>query len=225
MNEEKDPINIVSFLWYGDRWDSNDMGLKYVETLHAMISRNLSLPFKFICFTNLSLPIVEGIEYRLFAPPSWKGCLPRLWMYSPEAQLEGQVLALDLDIIITGSLDDIASYRGEFCVRSKFQQGEEHKADGDIIGFRSGARKNLWDKFTQDPQRVEASTGGRERYYYRAADECKDRWQNLYPGQIISYKRHVKGKGLPRNARIVSCHGNPRPHEINEKWAKENWRI
>jgi hypothetical protein len=41
---------------------------------------------------------------------------------------------------------------------------------------------------------------------------------------VLSYKRHVRRKGLPANARIVSCHGKPRPHEINERWAKENWR-
>jgi hypothetical protein len=25
-------------------------------------------------------------------------------------------------------------------------------------------------------------------------------------------------------ARIVSCHGRPRPHEINAPWIEEHWR-
>jgi hypothetical protein len=145
-------------------------------------------------------------------------------MYNPAAGLKGQVLALDLDVIITGPLDEIAGYDGDFCVRSKFQPGQEHKADGDIIGFKAGARNNLWNKFLAETKNIEKVTGGRERYYYRMADECKDRFQTLYPGQVLSYKRHVRRKGLPANARIVSCHGKPRPHEINERWAKENWR-
>ena len=219
-------ITIVSFLWNGDRWNANDMGELYVNTLYRMVKRNLSFPFRFVCFSNNQRLVLEnGIEQLPFYPPSWKGCLPRLWMYNPEAGLEGQVLALDLDIIIVGPLDDIASYRGDFCVRSKFKPGFESKADGDIIGFRAGARKNIWDDFYADPQYVENFTGGRERWWYRKTDLCKDRWQTLYPGQIVSYKRHVRRTGkLPSNARIVSCHGRPRPHEIRDDWAKENWR-
>ena len=220
-------ITIVSFLWHGDRWNNGHDGQQYVNTLYNMVERNLSLSFKFVLFSNLKIDrLKSGIYQRTFYPPSMKGCLPRLWMYSPMAGLEGQVLALDLDVIITGSLDEMCSYDGEFCVRSKFAPGMAHKADGDIIGFKAGTRENFWKTFASAPMWAEKQTGGRERWFYRANDSCKDRWQDLYPGQIISYKRHVKrNKGrLPEGARIVSCHGRPRPHEINEQWAKDNWR-
>jgi len=145
----------------------------------------------------------------------------------------GQVLALDLDIVITGSLDDIARYRGPLAVRSKFKPGEEWKADGDIIGFRASPMNEVlfWLPFLHDPRSVVELTGGRERYWFRhvikkqfEGAEC-DRWNLLCPNQIVSYKRHVRPRHgeLPENARIVSCHGRPRPHEIEEPWAKSYW--
>lgn len=221
-------LNVVTFLWRGDRWSGDDHGEKYVDTLYRMVRRNLSTPFKFICFCDRDLSVHPKIEQRLFSKKdslSWKGVLPRMYMYSPQAELYGQVLALDLDVVIVGPLDDIAGYRGDFCVRSKFKPGEEYKADGDIIGFNADKCRGIWYKFMKDPIAVENFTGGRERYFYRKAVVREDRWQRLFPGQIVSYKRHVRRRGKPpKKAVIVSCHGKPRPHQINESWAKENWR-
>lgn len=218
-------LTIITFLWYGDRWNDRDMGSTYLCNLYRSIDRNITIPFKFVCFTNLKLTLPKVIKCRRFNPPSWRGCLPRLWMYNPEAELKGQCLALDLDIIITGSLDDIASYKGDFCVRSKFAPGLEHRADGDIIGFRPSACYDIWNRFVMDPKSGERLTEGRERWWYRYVRDCKDRWQTLFPGQIISYKRHVrKQRKLPDNARIVSCHGKPRPHQIDEQWVEECWK-
>jgi len=222
-----DFITIVCFLWNGDRWAvMKDGGPMYVNILYRMVKRNLSMPFRFVCFTNVhSNYFDKRIEVLHFDPPSWMGCLPKLWMYNPEAGLKGQVLSLDIDVIIVGPLDDMASYRGDFCVRSKFAPGQAHKADGDIVGFRAEAMAGLWEALARDPEGAEASTGGRERYFYRQHDACQDRWQDLYPGQVLSYKRHVRRAGkLPKGAVIVSCHGRPRPHEIAEPWAEECWR-
>lgn len=53
--------------------------------------------------------------------------------------------------------------------------------------------------------------------------ECD--WQEEIPGQLVSYKGDVRPNQnrLPRNARIVSAHGKPRPHEINAEWIKSCW--
>ncbi len=203
------------------------MGPAYVQRLYHGVKRNLSGPFGFVLFSNdRDLKIEEGIQTQTFCPPSWKGCLPRLWMFSPRSGLQGQILALDIDIVIVGSLDDIAAYRGRFCARSKFKPGYEQKLDGDIVGFRADREitKQIWNPFTRDVKKAERFTGGRERYWYRKAVPEADRWQKLFPGQIVSYKRHVRNKGLPPEARIVSCHGEPRPHQINEPWREEHWR-
>lgn len=238
MTEDK--LYVVCFYWVGDRWNPQDQGPKYVNRLYRGVARNLSLPFTFICFTNE--PIAEwldpGITVKEFAFPSVRGTgvLPRVFVFSNRTGFEpnSQVLVFDLDVIIVDSLNDMASYRGEFCVRSKFAPGQQWKADGDIFSFRPSdwMAQIFWRDLLQEYLSNTHSTGGRERYWFRYVvarhfrDGSCDRWNQLYPGQVISYKQHVRGKSgvLPYNARIVSCHGRPRPHEINQGWAKRNWR-
>lgn len=223
----KDQLNIVCFLWHGDRWTKQDNGVEYVNRLFRAVSRNLTLPHRFICLSNLDVTFDEGVEVLPLNAPSWKGCLPKVTMFNPELKLQGQVLSLDIDVVITGSLDDIASYRGDFAVRSSFQPGKEHEMDGDIVGFKVGfGVDKIWTPLFEDPRLAEIQTGGRERYWYRQQLGTKnmDRWQDLYPNQLVSYKRHVAKVGLKKEARIVSCHGKPRPHELKQRWAKQNWR-
>lgn len=225
--EMKDQLNIVCFLWHGDRWNENDSGALYVNRLHNAIQRNLSLPHRFICLTNIPEGIHEGIDILPLDAPSWLGCLPKVCMFNPDLGLEGQVFSIDLDVIITGSLDEMCSYRGNFATRSSFAPGKEHEMDGDIVGFKVGFGVDIiWEPMKNNTKEVERLTGGRERYHYRQTLGMinMDRWQTLFPAQIFSYKRHVRKFGLHKNARIVSCHGKPRPHEIQEQWAKQNWK-
>lgn len=249
----KNKLIIVCFYWQGDRWQdknkykipkghinhhqialnrsssiSNKLAAKYINNLFYGIKRFLDLSFDFICFTNEIFDLESEIEIRAFPIISQCGVLPRLYMYSEESGLFGyQVLALDLDVIIVGSLNDIAKYNGNFCARSKFKPGLEHLLDGDVISFKAGSLNcnRLWKPFIKKTEDIVNYTKGRERFLYRKfIGNQADRWDNFAPDQIISYKRHVKGKKtLPLNARIVSCHGKPRPHEINEIWRKQYW--
>ncbi|AZO34189.1 MAG: hypothetical protein EOS76_01485 [Mesorhizobium sp.] len=44
----------------------------------------------------------------------------------------------------------------------------------------------------------------------------------LWPGDVVSYKAHVRGKGLG-SARIVYFHGVPKPPAVDESWVTEYW--
>jgi len=221
-------LNVVCFLWDGDRWDVEaHKGYDYVNTLYRSVQRNLSLPHRFICLSNLDKTRFEpGIEVLPLNPPSWKGCLPKVCMFDPELGLKGRVFSLDIDVVITGSLDDMASCELPIIVRSSFIY--PHLLDGDVVGFQISDEmaEKVWTPLKTTPRWVEHVTGGRERFWYREVFGHKmARYQIEYPGQLLSYKNHIQGIGvLPENARIVSCHGRPRPHEINERWAIENWK-
>lgn len=232
-------FHIICFLWAGDRWDSafaSLYGPRYVRRLARAVRRNLSVYQKFVCFTNINFPlkdVEDYVELRFLPTTGLRGCLPKSFMFAPYG-LSGiepgtQCLALDLDVVITGNLDEMSSYSGELCVRSKFRQDQQHKADGDIIGFKADPFLSslLYDPLVANSANIEMSTGGRERYWLREQHECKDRWQNLFPNQVVSYKRHVRPNQnkVPQYARIVSCHGRPRPHELLRlPWVTRNWK-
>ena len=260
-------IHVICFYWQGDRWQqkdyqepdgyendqqafmnragivADDLPSQYVNNLYHGVKRFANQPFKFICFTNELMNTDPEIEVRSFNPPTRVGVLPRMWMYSKEAGLFGhQVLCLDLDIVIVGSLAPLMDYKGLFCARSKFRRGEEFKLDGDIMSFRAGSESEalLWTPFIEDVALAEKETGGRERYWYRMmVQDIADRWEKIAPGKVLSYKWHVqkfrkreeptRSKRTPRqlplkNASIVSFHGKPRPHEAKDNWIKDYWK-
>jgi hypothetical protein len=240
--------HVICFYWQGERWyqktqpEVDDVSFRrhlercggadkllierYINNLFSGIKNHSHEPLKFVCFTNEQLNLSGDIETRKIEFVSRKGVLPRMYMFSEKSGLFGnQVLCLDIDVIITGDMTDILSYDGLYCTRASFAPREQGTLDGDIQGFYACAdlEKILWKPLEETPAVVESITTGRERYWIRHVMKQADVWQTLFPGQVVSYKRHVRGT-LPANARIVSCHGYPRPHQINEEWIKEKWK-
>ncbi len=242
---------VICFYWEGDRWQSDlnisgttdpqykrmleragsvsiELAAEYVNNLYKGVTRFASRPFDFICFTNEPLQVDKSIELRSFPLHTRRGVLPRVYMFSEGAKLENrQVLCLDLDVIIVGSLKKIMAYGGPFCARSKFKLGEEWKLDGDIMSFRAGKETSdlFWSPFIKNVKQAEITTQGRERYWIRRiANDFADRWDSIAPGAVLSYKRHMAGKKvLPEEAAIISCHGFPRPHQVTDDWIKYYW--
>ena len=242
------PMYVVCFFWYGERMikpgtkpreatgdpsflrllqraGSIDyaMASKYVNNLYRGVAKHATEPFKFVCFTNEPLTVDTEVEIRNFPIMTGKGVIPRMYMFSKEAGMHGhQVLSLDIDVVITGPLTDIMGYKGEFCTRRTFAPGEGLQIDGDIMSFQAGEdnEERFWKPFIKDlPKALEISNGGRERYWVRhVATDIADIWQDFLPGQVLSYKRHVRSRQrVPSGARIVSCHGHPRPHQLSHE--------
>lgn len=247
-----DFIYIICFYWQGDRWQqsgytspeghenmqqafidragiiSSSLPGKYVNILYNGVKRFVQKPFKFVCFTNeLLIGINKEIEIRSFPLIVQDGVLPRMYMFSEDAGLFGhQVLCLDLDVVIVGDLKPLVDYNGLFCTRSKFKKDEQHKLDGDIISFQAGRTTEdlFWKPFLHNKDKIIEKTKGRERYWIRdVALAFADRWEKICPGKVVSYKHHVRGRGLKKDMSIVSCHGLPRPHQIKDNWVKQYW--
>ena len=237
------PMYIICFYWEGERWQSQpdlsgsmdpqyrrmlqragacstELASTYVNNLYHGVCRHTDVPFDFICFTNEPLDLCDGIIKRKFPLVTNRGVLPRIFMFSGDAGLFGrQVLCLDLDVVIVGNLDPLTKYRGLFCARSKFKRGEEDKLDGDIMSFRADEETEsiFWEPFKANVNAAVSRTQGRERYWIRyCANDIADRWDRVSPGAVLSYKRHLgPTKKIPEGTSIVSCHGFPRPHQIN----------
>lgn len=227
-------LNILCVYWRGTArpgWTDRTLAVQYVNRLYQGIRRNLDTPFRFICLTNEPMPFVDGVEKRPLRPLSWVGCLPKLNVHDPSLGLAGRVLVFDLDTVIVGDLADIAGYDGPFITRAWFKgiQRGVWLSGGDLLGFEAGETSWLWDKASSNPGMVERFTGGRERFVYREWVDDLRYWQRELPGQVISYKRHVQNnKGtserIPSGARVISCHGRPRPHQMTDiQWVKEHW--
>jgi hypothetical protein len=220
MGTDASPQLTVACLKWGSKY-----GVDYVNILQDMVRRHLCVPHRFVCMTDdpagiagETLPIPPGL-------PTWWG---KLSLFSHP--FPGRILYFDLDTIITGPIDGFAAYDGPFCLIKPFYR---------TWGFASGVMsiapdfgRPVWESFARDPQaaiarcRREADppwNHGDQRWLELTIPRA-DYWQDVLPGQLVSYKVHC-AKGLPPAARVVCFHGKPDPHEVAGPWVKEHWRI
>ena len=125
-----------------------------------------------------------------------------------------RVLYLDLDTAIVGPLDDLMAWNGERAVLSDFYH-PKRMASG-VLMWRDGIMTGVIEAFTDDPERIVAQYHRRMDHFLRLRLDRAERIQDLYPGQVVSYKADLRGwkkpfrqVEIPEAARIVCMHGKP----------------
>ncbi len=229
------PIDIICFYWQGKEgsgWEDTDLAHKYINNLYKGVSENLSIPFRFFCYHKEGLEIENvnpAITLVPFTSPNWRGNIPKMKAFDSNNDLGERAVILDLDLLITGNLDDIFSYDGQFMTRAGFKN--ENKSGGDIVFFKTKMKFPFWNHVLNEHKLITQCRGS-ERAIYRGFFHRRlkgkkiDLIQDIYPDQVYSYKRDVGCNGeVPENCRILSCHGHSvRPHQIETDWIKDYWR-
>lgn len=111
-------VNVLCLKW-GDLY-----GPEYVNRLHRGVKANLRRPFRFVCSTDDPAGIDAGVEcVPLPENPDvlgrpWPNVFAKLCLFRPGfAGLAGPALFLDVDLLVTGSLDKFFDYRpDDFCI-------------------------------------------------------------------------------------------------------------
>ena len=102
--------NFVCVCW-GDKYP-----FEYVQKLYNMVQRNTTVEHKFIVFTdNVSMhgKLSPEIEIRKFFHHDYEGWWNKLQLFSPEADLVGENLYMDLDVVILENIDDFFNHGEE----------------------------------------------------------------------------------------------------------------
>lgn len=90
-------ITVITVLRSGPKWLP-----EYVYNFKKGLDKNLSLPFKFICLSDITLEV----ETKPLLPIG-DGFWSKIQMFRPDLNLTGPCLYFDLDTIIAGNIDDI----------------------------------------------------------------------------------------------------------------------
>lgn len=169
-------------------------GTEYVLRLDQAIRKNLDVRHQFHVIDTV---IAEG----------WWN---KLQMFEP-GRFEGRCLYFDLDTVILGSINEIASYDGPFAMLSDFYH-PERLASG-IMAWDAKEGYDIWDHWagSRKPQFM----AGGDQAWIGFKQPNADRLQDLYPGQIVSFKADCL-EGIPKAARVVCFHGHPRPHTLHD---------
>lgn len=79
----------------------------------------MTLNYRFICFTEDG----TGLDSNIIVKPlenKWQGWWSKVHIFNPKSYegIEGMVFYIDLDMIVTGNIDELCSFRGTFAVMS-----------------------------------------------------------------------------------------------------------
>jgi len=174
-----------------------------------------------VCLSDVPVPVT-----RIHLRHDWPGWWSKMELFAP--WIDGDILFLDLDTIITGDLADIAAVKKLTLLRDFYRP---NGLGSGLMYLPQAERRSLWNHWIIRPSRymAEAGRGGDQAYLEKHWMKRADRWQDVLPGQIVSYKVHVRqdhhhsretGTGLvPDGARIVCFHGKPRPWHT-DLWSK-----
>lgn len=185
--------------------------IEYVNRLHAMVERHLTVPHRFVCLTDDSRGIAGGIEIISLEEPGLWGWWHKLALFNPPAGLENRRLVfLDLDTVVTGPVDFLLDYQGPFAILRDFYHPQGYGSA--IMSIAPGYGRAIWGEFAERPREIMARLSG-DQEWIRTCVDGADLWQELYPGKIVSYKVHC-GQGIPEGAAIVCFHGVPKPPDL-----------
>ena len=240
-----DPNNDYSQIYilclkHGTKYSS-----EYVNRLYNMCKRWCSLDFKFVCLTDnadqlnsdiMVLPIPSGLS-------GW-WCKP--YMYSKDLPIQGTILYMDLDVVLSSNIDKLITYQSNhWCTIRDFTRAMRPKwprYNSSIVRFKTGELDFVWDNYIKNPVAIQRQFFGDQDYLYDAT--YKKKGAMLYPDSWVqSWKWEVrksrllelnKAKGTRKFQvvedvvpRVECCvcvfHGDPNPHNCEDPWVKENW--
>jgi hypothetical protein len=214
----------------------------YVNTLWSMIRRNTARPTRLVCFTDDPAGIDATIEARPLPPidlPAsvrWKPWRKiSLWQSNLDG-VTGDVLFIDLDVVITGGLDDFFRFEPDktFCVIENWTQPGSGIGNTSVYRFRVGAHPGLYERLQSNPDAVLAAHPNSQTYISRTI-ETKTFWpapwcvsfkHTLMPPWPLNF---VTTTALPDTTRVVCFTGKPDPDEARDgrweaPWYKKTYK-
>ena len=142
------------------KWGSR-YGHEYVNRLYKSIKKHTKRPTNFIVLLIILLVLIKNIICK----PLPKISLPEtiaytpwrkmsLWQY-PLYDLKGDVLFLDLDLVITGNLDRFFDFKpGFYCVIENWTQLGQNIGNTSCFRFPVGKYASIFEDFQKNPQNI-----------------------------------------------------------------------
>ncbi len=237
-----DTVNCACVI-HGDvySWD-------YVDNLLAMLRLNSTRPIQLHVFTESSRSVPDHmVKHELQAWPGIAGAKKSWWykmqMFDPAHKI-GQMLYLDLDTVITGSIDWVWDLSPDYfwAVRD-FKHLWRPNWSGLNSSFMYWDTEQfswIWDLFReQNINALVKQYHGDQDYLNTVLNDTvlrfvldglvkSWRWQIKDGGMDMKtriYRRPGAGTVLDLQAKILIFHGRPKPHEVVDPVIQRLWNL
>lgn len=218
----------------------------YVDRLHNMLSRNLTVPFKLHVYTERHRVVPE--PYVKHALIDWS--LPsnkKAWWYKMQLFnqdfFQGNLLYLDLDTVIVGNIDWVWQLPTTYFWSVKdfkyLWKSSTYLVNSSMMWWNTRMFDHVWQEFQkQDITEVVRHYHGDQdfvdRYIPQADRRCFDtdkvkswRWQCFDGGfDFRTRKSREPGRGtyFPPETSVLIFHGQPKPSEIMDPVVRGHWQ-
>jgi hypothetical protein len=206
-------------------------GPEFVNRLYNSVKRHTKKTTKVYCFTDDT----KDINKNVICKPLPKISLPNIisltpwrklsvWQF-PLYDLTGDVLFLDLDLVVTGNLDRFFDYKpGHYCVIENWTQLGQNIGNTSCFRFPVGKHHTIFKNFETDPIKIWKKYHIEQIYIsdkiknqiFWPSGWCKSFKHNLLPKWPFRIWKPAK---LPDDTSIVAFTGKPDPDDvINGIW-------
>ena len=217
---------------------------KYANTLKNMVNRHTTVPYQFHCLTDDPSGLDADINVIKLPKDPWiKTWWSKLWMFSPDLPLKGNILFFDLDVVIFKNIDDLFNHNpGKFNIIRDFNRcrvPDWKQSNSSCMRWEAGTMDYLYNNFVTNYQRIMQQNWGDQDWIMKEAKADINWWPDEW---IRSYKWEMIGlkdtKLLTKDGRsyfrkpvdinpgncVAVFHGKPNPMECADEWVIENWK-
>jgi len=239
-------VNVVCLYW------GNKYKTEFVNVLYNMVQRNLTIPHKFIIYTDhvKMHKLVPGnnVEVRKLPFHTYTGWWNKLTLFSEEAKLEGTCLYFDLDVVIVDNIDCFVTYGNEkpeqFVGMNDFNRHTK-MFNSSVMKFNNKIMtKYVWQEYLKDKktfdrlqgdQNVISQTIKKTSHYTTFPDQWtfSAKW---YDRDLPRFHREKWTFEQKPGAKVAVFHGKPDPNELvkphphesydlnKTEWVKKHWK-
>ncbi len=224
-HEASDDDRVILCMKWGTKY-----GPEYINRLYGMVRRNLRGDFRFVCLTDDSSGIRAEVECLPIPDLRLPDGLPeRGWkkLTTFEADLhglKGTALFLDIDIVITDSIDAFFAHPGEFLIIHDWKRPWRVTGNSSVYRFRLGAHADVLAQFRATQAEARASFRNEQAFLsdvlhkqgklaYWPASWCASYKYHCIPPWPTNYWRDPF---VPAGTKIVIFHGEVNPPDALE---------
>lgn len=203
-------LSVVTLLWQANvksQSFSRMYDASWARKLFDGFERNLSVPFRKVLFTDQRRDVGADIDQIVLPDLGLRGYGDCIRAYS----LGTPMILAGLDTVVTGNCDALA----EYCLTARRQAlpRDPYRPD---IACNGVALVPAGLGAIAEKHRGENDMEWVRRFSHAFIDD-------LFPGQVQSFKGTVKRSGLG-DTRIVYFHGREKPHELPKVgWIRKHW--
>lgn len=193
------------------------LGGIYKEKHVCWLQRQIKEPI--ICITDSLKPMenVTSIPLKY----DWPGWWSKMEMFRPDLAFD-KFLYTDLDQVFLDGVPQKYKDLKQTTVLKDICREPKPTMNSGLMFINGTDSVPIWKDFMQDPiQAMKTFLKQGDQGFIDLHLNRAQRWQTLFPGEIVSYKTEVQFYNHPKlrgKEKIIVFHGQPKPWDIQLYW-------